>query len=83
MTKPTVHLNGTSRSDLLKGYADAFHAISEALEVVAQARPNARDYYVQGDNAYRQAAAEHAAREAKLRDVRDELSALHDAVVDA
>lgn len=76
LTMPTVHLNGTSKDALLKGYVDATEAISRALNVLVRSAPNARDYYVQGPDAYGKARDEHDARCAKLRDVNAELTAI-------
>lgn len=76
MIKPTIHLNGSSAEDLTKGYLAAERALNEALEALAQAAPNARDYYVQGDDVFEKAREEHAARVAKLLVVKDEIHAL-------
>lgn len=46
MMKPTVHLNGTSGEALLEQITDASNAISTAIDGLANASPNARDYYV-------------------------------------
>ena len=76
ITKPLVHLNGTSREALLDGYTNACHALRSAREAVIEASPNARDYYPLGNDAYRKAEKEHVARLQKLEDVRRELEAL-------
>lgn len=73
MRRPTVHLNGTSRQALQDGYRGARHALRKAEEALAEAAPNARDYYPQGPEAYPEAAREHADRLAALRRVREEL----------
>lgn len=73
---PTIHSNGTSRDALLDAYCVAGGALTQALEALADAGPNGRDYYPQGSDAIRRATAEHEARLKKLREVRDELRAL-------
>jgi hypothetical protein len=81
LTLPTVHLNGTSRQDLVDGYRHAYVAVGDAIRALARgAAPNARDYYVQGPDAYARAAREAASRVARLAAVQQELLALCDAV---
>lgn len=73
MMLPTVHLNGTSREALLEQTRTAYGAVQDALEAVAQAAANARDYYVQGPDAYNTARREHDERLDRLRSVMTEL----------
>jgi hypothetical protein len=77
---PVVHLNGTSRDELRDGYANAHTAVEQAIKVVEQASPNARDYYVQGDDAFRLARQAHIDRLTALEYVANELLALFFAV---
>jgi hypothetical protein len=70
-TVPTVHLNGTSFTDLRDGYAAAYHAIDKAMDALAKAELNGRDFYVQGPAAYSQARAERDAAFSKLRAAHD------------
>ena len=49
---PTVHTNGTSRTDLIKGYEDAYYAIDKAMSALQAIEFNARDYYTQGTDAW-------------------------------
>ena len=70
---PTVHLNGTSKDELLQGYLDAINALREASVKIGHAGPNARDYYVQGHDAFTQARDQHVARLIKLAEVQKEL----------
>lgn len=79
---PCVHLNGTSGQDLLDQIDDAFMAIDAAIEALAKAAPNGRDYYVYGSEAYTQAADQHQARMQKLREVRDQLMAIMNGIHD-
>jgi len=80
LTTPTVHLNGTGRQNLIDQYADAYQALNDALQVLALSHPNARDYYVQGPDAFPRAADEHDDRMQRFTTVRDELLALYNAV---
>lgn len=73
---PSIHLNGTSKQALLEGYLEAASAVFSAAEALSEAAPNARDYYPQGDNAFKQAQEEHNARLAKLNSVLVELQQL-------
>ena len=55
ITAPTVHLNGTSHKDLYAGYEAAYHAVRAAQEAIGNIEFNARDYYVQGPEAWSKA----------------------------
>jgi len=66
-TIPTVHLNGTGFANLRDGYAAACDAIDKAMDALANAELNGRDFYVQGPAAYSQARAERDAAFDKLR----------------
>ena len=59
---PTVHLNGTSKKELLGAIEEAYSAINDAIAKLAQTSPNGRDYYPQGPEAIYTAQLEHAAR---------------------
>lgn len=59
MTLPTVHLNGTPRSVLVNGYSNAIEKLREAENAFHNIEFNPRDYYVQGPNAWNNAADEH------------------------
>lgn len=65
-TIPTIHLNGTSFTDLRDGYAAAYDAIEKAMEALAKAELNGRDFYPQGPDAYYQARKERDAAFDKL-----------------
>lgn len=80
MRTPTVHLNGTSRETLRESYQEAYDAILNAREKLRAACPNARDYYVQGPEAFREAAEEHARRDRALFEVQQQIWALLDSV---
>lgn len=76
LTYPTVHLNGSSKDDLVRQQRTARRALQTALDTLQQASPHGRDYYVQGPDALRKAMAAHEARIAKVQAVIKELSAI-------
>lgn len=77
MTKPSIHLNGTSAQSLTDDYVEAMRAVSDAFDKVSKhAAPNGRDYYPQGDRVIDAALAEHRARLTKLAEVKAELEQL-------
>jgi hypothetical protein len=82
LATPTVHINGTSKQALIDQLGDAIHALHEAGRKLAAATPNARDYYVQGNDAFTTAMRQHDARMTKLREIVAELETIGDAVFD-
>jgi hypothetical protein len=80
ITLPLVHLNGTSAEHLLEGYTAAREAVSAAIHALADAAPNARDYYPIGDHAYAAARREHDARMVALVSVLEDLTRLEEHV---
>ncbi len=80
LTVPSVHMNGTSREELLRQVQAAGHAVWQARDALAKASPNARDYYPQGALAYPVARAEHDRRARVLLEVEEELSRLAEAI---
>ena len=76
MRVPTVHLNGTSKDELRRQLFDAADAGSAFLAALAAMSPNGRDYYPQGDNAIREAIAEHRARISRVEAIQAELVAI-------
>lgn len=83
MTFPTIHSNGSTPGDLCTAYNIARRAIESAHEALAYACPNARNYYPQGDDAFRAARAEHEARLKRLEETRAELEKLETFCADA
>jgi hypothetical protein len=77
---PTVHLNGTSRAELLDGVTAAAQAIDRAMDKLADAWPNGRDYYPQEGNARERAAEWYTERALALRTIRDELMQIAEAI---
>lgn len=73
VSTPTVHLNGTSREELQNQLQEAIWATENAIRKLANAAPNGRDYYPQGQNAWSRANDEHVARLGKLQSVVDDL----------
>jgi hypothetical protein len=80
MIYPTVHLNGTSRNQLVEQYTSAYIALGDAVRVMCDNGPNGRDYYLQGPDAITTALAEHSARVDKIREVMAELMAIAERV---
>lgn len=83
LTKPTVHLNGTSADALVEQLSKAMVAVQHARRALAEASPNARDYYPQGDSAFTRARNEHNARDASLAKIAEELMEIAEHVADA
>jgi hypothetical protein len=73
---PTVHINGTSKQELLEQYISACTALRNALVTLSSIYPNGRDYYPQGPNAIHEAMEQHSNRMAKLRAVLAEIEQL-------
>lgn len=71
---PIVHLNGTSRKDLIDMRCKASNCLREAIEGLSAIGPNGRDYYpVQG--LFDQARDQHVRRLEALKGVYRELVA--------
>lgn len=83
MMLPSVHLNGTSKSELFTMHMAALEAIREAETALAKTAPNGRDFYVQGPGATSDAMNEHRARMVKLADVHKELETILEHLDDA
>jgi hypothetical protein len=66
---PTIHLNGTGATTLRDEYMAAYDAIDKAVDALAAATCNARDFYPQGADAYYKARDERADAFDKLRQV--------------
>lgn len=83
MMVPTIHLNGSSREDLLERTTEAGRAVGDALDALERAGPNGRDYYPQGDEAFLRANLEHVDRMRRIRSVLEELRELAEAIANA
>lgn len=78
---PSVHLNGTSKRELLEQLEHAHLAVSKAMIELTKAAPNARDYYVKADTqAFNKAMDQHCARMKSLKSVLDELEEIAEAL---
>lgn len=73
MMIPTIHTNGTAKADLIKSIINANRALAVALVAMAECRPNGRDYYPQGPEAFGKARDEHAAIEKAVLDAQTSL----------
>ena len=78
---PTIHLNGTSKCDILERIREARCAINAASHALRRATPHPRDYYPQGDGAFNEAKTQHFARMKALDDVSEELSFVYRKIV--
>jgi hypothetical protein len=76
MIFPTIHLNGTSPEMLRDGYTAARQAVGDAIRAMEKIEFNARDYYPQGPDAWRQADGEMRLRYTHLSFVITDLEKL-------
>lgn len=76
MIYPTIHLNGTARSDLLAQHIDAMFAVRGAIQALQLACPNGRDYYPQGADYTNVAMDAHAKRLDALQVILADLEAI-------
>lgn len=81
-TNPTIHLNGTSGKDLEESYGNAADKLEDFCEAWGQIEFNARDYYVQGPEAYTAARKERDEAAAKIREVRAYLQRIRESISD-
>jgi hypothetical protein len=77
---PTIHLNGTSRGELVAQLEAAHTAIQAALRALEGVCPNGRDYYPQGQGATQEALRQHANRLHNLTAVAAELCEIYEAI---
>lgn len=77
MLKPTVHLNGTSREELLRQLEEAASGVRAAITALGKAHPNGRDYYPQGRDVIVAAVAEWRARVEKIDSVLKEIEEIY------
>lgn len=83
MEKPTVHLNGTSPDALIDQLSKVVNAIRDARNALAEAAPNARDYYTQNPDVFTRARIEHNVRDSWLKTIADECMEIAEHVADA
>lgn len=72
---PTVHLNGTGRTQLAEGYLNAYRQTRQALDAFAAIEFHARDYYVNSRNSYALACDARDEQAMHLRALMDYLEA--------
>jgi len=80
LSTPTIHLNGTSQSDLLRHLELAAMAIEAAERALRETCPNGRDYYPQGEGAIVEATRQFRSRMERLEAVRAELEQIGEVV---
>lgn len=73
MILPTVHLNGTSRDDLVEQRLGVIRALCDVEKALQAAWPHGRDYYPQGPDALNRAQQEWADRLDVLVVMREEV----------
>ena len=66
---PTVHLGGTSHKKLSQDYEDAYYALKTFTKTFGHIEFNARDYFVQGPEAWTAAAEARIEMNEKIRDL--------------
>ena len=82
LSVPSVHLNGSGKKHLLGALEHAGSALWEAIKALEGTAPNGRDYYPQGNSAFRKAQSEYQDRAKRLKSVADELAHIAEAVAD-
>lgn len=82
MILPIIHMNGTSKQELIEQRKTALHAISEALAALRKMSPNGRDYYpVPG--LLDLAEQVHSTRMYRIKEIHDEILAEAIAISDS
>lgn len=79
---PRVHMNGTSRQELLAQISKALGALAEADRALAEMTPNDRDYYVIDAGAGRQAREQHVKRRQALAGISTEILTIGERIAD-
>ena len=80
LTKPTIHLNGTSAARLYEELDEARRLARELLRALDDCTPNVRDYCPQGPDVFSTAHMGHTARIDAVRQILLELSELQEHV---
>lgn len=78
MILPTIHINGTSASDLQHGYDEAARASHQLELALATLEFNARDYYVQGPDVWPKAQEQHVAIRTKAKEISNYIQAIRE-----
>lgn len=82
MLAPTIHLNGTSRESLTEEYQAASDALLAAIAALSAITINGRDYYPQGAAAFQLAANRRAELLDTLCNIRREVNAVVETLID-
>ena len=82
MLAPTIHMNGTSRELLTEEYQAASDALLAAIAALSAITINGRDYYPQGDAAFQLAANRRAELLDTLCNIRREVDAVVETLID-
>lgn len=75
MKLPTIHLNGTSREELVQQRVDVVEALDAVETVIGKAWPHGRDYYPQGPDALVSAQQVWKDRWNAIAEIREEVKA--------
>ena len=80
---PSVHLNGTSKKELVEQLRSSVSILESAIEVMKEASPHMRDYYVQkdGDAIFQIARDNHYNRIAKVEAIIQEYHEIYEAMI--
>lgn len=79
---PTIHMNGTSGTELLDALDTAMIALHDAQEALQKTSPNARDYYVVAADTFTFARDQHRSRLERLIEIHAELAEIASSVSD-
>lgn len=82
LTRPLIHINGTSAHTLANDYGLARNALVDAIDSLGRCWPHGRDYYPLGGDALAKAQDEHRSRLKRLHSVLDELYQLEEHCAD-
>ena len=80
MIKPTIHMNGTSKADLLDGYCNVINALHKALEALQHNHPNTRDYYTQPAGTFEAAREQHRSQFLRINSVLQEIEQIAEGI---
>jgi hypothetical protein len=83
LSTPTVHLNGTSRDELLRQLNAVIDAIDLAENALLGAMPHGRDYYLQPGNAITTALDAHRERLDILTQMRKDFEIIRQDVMES
>ena len=75
-TLPIIHLNGTSREELVDQLREVSRHLRRAGDALAAATPNGRDYYPGGPKLFQAARSEHRRRQVQLSDLKREIDTM-------